>query len=148
MSTTIHLACGFAPPSVKPSDPNRFCCAGDAIYDPTRCTCWEIVLDMGDQAPPRADVEPEQRSKCCADCAYRQGSPERTAGEDLPDDTGQAFWCHDGMPKTIGWRHPDGTFIAYDGDRADYHPLIIDGVPYRLDGRPGARCAGWKAVAR
>lgn len=49
------------------------------------------------------------------------------------------------MRRPTSWRHPSGATIP--GDHADYQPPIIDGVPYRADGRPGDLCAGWTARA-
>jgi hypothetical protein len=87
----------------------------------------------------------------CGDCAYRPGSPERK--HDFEEEAllalpleGQMFWCHDGMRKIIRWEHPDGRTIAPTGD--DYDPPIINGAPFRADGRVGVLCAGWAACSR
>ena len=84
----------------------------------------------------------------CSDCAFLRNSPER-ADEytaewlDRIAATGERFWCHDGLRRPAYWRHPSGVTIP--GDPADYQPPIIDGVPYRANGRPGDLCAGWTA---
>lgn len=55
------------------------------------------------------------------------------------------FFCHDSMRRPVRWRHPDGRTI--DGSTSDWQPPIVNGVPYRLDGRAGSLCAGWSAIA-
>jgi hypothetical protein len=126
------------------------CCAGDAIQGPEYCTCWEPVYEAV-QARPVPDPDGVvARDGLCGDCAFRPGSPERA--EDYTRetlfrlaDTGRPFYCHDGMRRPVLYRHPDGREVA--GDTADWQPPIVDGIPYRLDGRPGMLCAGWAARA-
>lgn len=95
-------------------------------------------------------TEPTTRDRCCHDCAYRNGSPERTTyGEEdelieVAHNPRAAFWCHQGDRKIIAWRHR-GDGRVFPQEREHYAPPIIDGVPYRADGRPGERCAGWAA---
>lgn len=125
------------------------CCFGAAVYGPGYCTCWEPVYDL-DQAEPDTTATPGVMPRRCSDCAYLRKSPER-ADEytaewlDRIAATGERFWCHDGLRRPTSWRHPSGVTIP--GDPADYQPPIIDGVPYRADGRPGDLCAGWMARA-
>jgi hypothetical protein len=122
----------------------RWCCAGAAEWGPGRCTCWDPVYDL-EQAEPRTDEVPETRSQMCGDCAYRPDSPERQADPygmiGLPN-----FWCHRGMRRPKEWRHPDGRVRR--ADPANYQPPIVDGVAYRADGHPAARCGGWAAEQR
>lgn len=132
-------------------DPNPGCCMGSAVYGPDHCTCWEPVFEQV-QAPPRTDEEPTTREKCCDDCAYRNGSPEREDDyeeeflRDLSGDARHVFWCHTGFRRPIEYRHPDGR--TRPGDPADYQPAVVGGVGYQADGSPGERCAGWAAYRR
>lgn len=135
------------------------CCAASAMLGPERCTCWENVHNT-EQAPPRFDVPIETRDRLCRDCAFRPGSPERTSADaadcDADDlavivaDATQSFWCHDGLRSIVALQHPGGMRIAHDpvDGVVGYDPLIVDGVPYRADGRPGLRCAGLAAARR
>lgn len=129
------------------------CCYGDAIYGPERCTCWKPVFDV-DQADPVPPGGPEDiciRSRMCGDCAYRPGSPERSEEFlaerllSMPEE-GKAFYCHDGMRRPVRWEHPDGR--AIDGSPDDWQPAIVNGIPYRANGKPGLLCAGWAARGR
>ena len=123
------------------------CCIGAAVYGPDSCTCWRPVFDMR-QRRPRADVEPVTRSKSCHDCAFRRGSPERERGDEL-ESLPSSFWCHDGIRRPRAWRHPDGRVRMVDlGTSPDYQPPIVGDVPYRANGRPADRCAGWAAFHR
>lgn len=119
-------------------DRYRWCCYAAAEDGPAACTCWEPIYDA-EQAEPRTDVVPETRSQMCGDCAYRPDSPER-AGDPYFGLALTNFWCHRGIRRPR-WRHPDGR--VRPGDPADYQPPVIDGVPYRADGLPAARCGGW-----
>ena len=56
---------------------------------------------------------------------------------------GDVFWCHSGMRRPVAYRHAVLGEVA--ADPADYRPVIVDGVPYQADGRPGLICAGWMA---
>lgn len=127
-------------------------CWGYVLNGPAGCICWEPVFDV-EQAPPRPlggpqDLQP--RDRMCGDCAFRPGSPERAdsfSEEALLElaQTGEPFWCHQGMRRPIYWRHPDGRMV--DGSPADYQPAALNSVPYQADGSPGLLCAGWTAVA-
>ncbi|RYZ28206.1 MAG: hypothetical protein EOP01_06790, partial [Propionibacteriaceae bacterium] len=83
------------------------CCYGTAVYGPERCTCWQEVLDVPEQAPLQRELPTPTRSRLCGDCAFRPDSPERTgvehAGHDVEDlddvVAGGAFFCHDGMAR-------------------------------------------------
>jgi len=122
-----------------------WCCLAAAEDGPAACTCWTPIFDAR-QRKPRTRIEPETRPKACEDCAYRQGSPERGRGEELE---GLAnFWCHQGLRRPAAWRHPDGRVrpVPEYPTSPDYQPPIVDGVPYRTDGRPADRCGGWAAV--
>lgn len=135
------------------------CCMEAAQTGGERCTCWEPVLAYRDldgeltlveeQAPLQAGPACARRL-ACGDCAYRAGSPEREAdGGTLPDYTSrEPFFCHDGMPFVVAWRHPSGQLRTdpIDARKADYHPRISAAAAYRVDGRPGVLCAGWAAV--
>lgn len=142
----IHIDGPTAPVGAPAGD--DLCCMGAAVYGPERCTCWVPVYDR-DQAEPDTSTPPTTRTTCCYDCAYCNGSPERTTydeeGEllDCAGDLRAAFWCHQGDRKVIEWRHPDGR--VFPQEREHYAPPIVDGVPYRADGRAGERCAGWAA---
>lgn len=135
------------------------CCDGAANRGPAGCTCWEPVYDL-DQAEPRPDQPIRTRAKMCEDCAYRPTSPERT-GDDRYDGTEEqlldlaagagVFWCHQGIRSPIAYRHTT-LGITVEADASHYKPLIreVDGepVPFKADGSPGNRCAGWAAMAR
>jgi hypothetical protein len=132
-----HSAVRLAP--VDYQERYRWCCLAAAEDGAAFCTCWRPEYDM-EQQKPQADVEPETRTQMCGDCAYRPDSPERRddpyALLDLPN-----FWCHRGIRRPARWRHPDGR--VRPGDPADYEPPIVNGIPYRADGLPAARCGGW-----
>lgn len=130
------------------------CCAGAAMYGRDRCTCWEPIYDL-EQQPLANSGEPLEliptRAKCCGDCAYRVGSPEREAGDgdwlvELATGDGRVFWCHQGMRRVVSFRHPDGRELpAGDGD---YRPPIGPAerpVAWKANGSVGDRCAGWAA---
>jgi hypothetical protein len=137
-------------------DEFRGCCWAEVISGPAYCNCWTpVYADDVVQADPQP-VGPDSRIEAreggmCGDCAYRPRSPERA--EAYSEETlmalprsGSVFWCHEGMRKPIAWVHPDGRTVP--GDPDDYRPPIVDGVPFRADGRPGLLCAGWTAIAR
>jgi hypothetical protein len=74
----------------------------------------------------RAPRPPSVMRTACADCAFRQGSPElENAGVQLPDD--EPFFCHQGLPIDASGR---------------YQPVaVFRGLPL------GAMvCAGWWAL--
>lgn len=154
------------------------CCYSKIEYGPERCTCWEPVFDMeqaepvtervgmvageipargGQSAHPRlCDLHETPtrsvtvRSKCCHDCAYRAGSPERDGGftEEallaLPAQAHRVFACHQGMVRVIRWTHPCGVEVP--AGEGDYRPPVIDGVAFKADGTPAELCAGWAAL--
>lgn len=120
------------------------CCMAGAMHGPRGCTCWEAVFDI-EQADP-AGGEMGIRAKCCHDCAYLNGSPEREDGytDELVDLAGtlrDQFACHQGMRRVTVWRHPDGREIP--AGNGDYRPPFVDGVAYKADGTPADLCAGW-----
>jgi hypothetical protein len=101
------------------------------------------VFDTEQQ--PAKTGEAHQRTKCCADCAFRAGSPERA--DEMVDDIvfgGRVFACHKGMRRVVAWVHPSGARV--DAEPGDYQPLIVDGVVYRANGAPAAKCAGVRAL--
>lgn len=130
------------------------CCVGAVERGPSECTCWEIDYDL-EQQPPQPGA-PGTRSTMCADCAYRPDSPERSGDEDYVHDfdtfDAGTFFCHQGMRKPVRFRHPLGITIDATGDFYK-PPLRLDrdrdeAVPYKADGSPGDRCAGWAAHRR
>lgn len=126
----------------------RHCCMGSAEHGPADCTCWEPVYDL-EQAEPDRSAEPATRAAMCADCAYRPDSPERQGDDRYRPNEATAdapFWCHQGLRKPIAWRHRLGITVECDTDA--YAPPVIAGVPYKADGSPGERCAGWAAHHR
>lgn len=135
------------------------CCIGYAEDGPEGCVCWRPRYST-DQADLQRGVPIEIRPEMCADCAYRPGSPERTNSDHAVADAYMLnacaevsiFWCHDGLRSIVGFDHPDGRFFPWESDDKDgvvgYKPPIEAGVPYRADGRPALRCAGWAARAR
>lgn len=157
----FDAGCGMS--LVLAGDPWR-CCPGAKDKGPTACTCWQPVYDLPQTDPPPetiaalalGETEPDVRPRMCGDCAYRPDSPEKTGtGEaqcdaatlELLADTGERFWCHDGMRKPKAWRHPAGIRIPAP-DTFDYQPPIVLGVPYRADGQPALLCSGWAARRR
>jgi hypothetical protein len=150
---SVSLNVGIVPPSEQrrgwDEDAYDMCCVGAALRGVHHCTCWEPVFDF--EQEPLHEGPSEIRSKCCHDCAYRNGSPERSGDDD--DDTDQlmmvahdsqrTFWCHQGVRRIIAFRHPDGRELpAGDGNYAP--PTAPDRI-FRADGRPGELCAGWAA---
>ncbi len=116
---------------------------------------WD-VYDLEQQPLADGGKVPDEiptRSKCCGDCAYRNGSPERTEdGEQEVDVLALAlrppaeFWCHQGVRRAIAYRHPDGRETP--AGVGDYQPP--QGPPdrpvvWKADGTIGERCAGWAA---
>lgn len=152
---TIHVDKAYVPPGL--SDELGMCCMGAAVYGMPRCTCWEPVYDLEQQPLENDGIPPSNiptRSKCCGDCAYRQGSPEREDGQgDFLDDLAVGgrgeFWCHQGVRRVIAWRHPDGREVpAAEGD---YRPPETPGprpAIWKADGTIGERCAGWAATRK
>lgn len=150
---SVHNTGAFLWSQAHPDDDEfRSCCIGNDVKGPEHCTCWLPewnAVQAEPVLPPKAeDLAPQ--SRMCGDCAFRPGSPERE-DEWLADSLyslpaqNQPFYCHDGMRRPVRWRHPDGRTI--DGSTADWQPPIVNGIPYRLDGRAGSLCAGWAAIA-
>jgi hypothetical protein len=90
------------------------------------------------------------RAELCQDCAFKPGSPERQGDPRYRGDTeflnrivetGESFFCHQGIRRVVAWEHPSGARV--EPAPGDYQPPVIDGVPYRADGSPGELCAGW-----
>jgi hypothetical protein len=123
----------------------RWCCYPAAMDGARFCTCWVPIFDEP-QRSPRTQVEAKTRAKSCHDCAYRRGSPERESGKDLEDLDN--FWCHQGIRRPVAYRHTDGRVrpVTDYATSPDYQPPMVDGVPYRANGRPADRCAGWAAI--
>lgn len=152
----IHLS----GPHVPVSDETRekalavmgLCCMGVAVYgEPEKCTCWTPIFDLEQMSISTAGIAISRtRSKCCGDCAYRHGSPERSdeyvaeALLDLPAQPGRVFACHQGMRRVVSWEHPSGLVIP--AGEGDYRPPVEAGVAYRADGTPADLCAGWAAL--
>lgn len=138
--------------SLPPPDADVPCCMASAHG--RACSCWTAVLR------PEPHDEPQEgpsavRSGMCGDCAYRPGSPERPTREDDPPSTlrERPFYCHDGMPRAVGYEHPDlpGVTLradAFDSLSGDYQPLMKPGRAFQADGSPALLCAGWAAFTR
>jgi len=133
------------PANMPSADPDGACCWGAVAGD--GCTCWTAVLDV--HPTPVVQEGPHLiRRRMCADCAYRPGSPER---EELDGDTpgftrSDRFYCHAGMPRAVGYRHPTlGDVVVPAPTTDDYRPFIRDGRPWKADGSPAELCSGWAA---
>jgi hypothetical protein len=131
-----------------PDPVNGTCCIGSAVKGPQYCTCWVPVFDL--EQRPTVPGEPGARAAMCADCAYRPRSPERQGDERYSGDaeflsriteTGERFFCHQGVRRTVRLRHPSGAGVEVGP--GDYRPPIVDAIPYKADGSPGELCAGW-----
>jgi hypothetical protein len=147
-----HLPKGGVYGAIEMPDPvNGACCIGSAAMGPQYCTCWEPVYDL-----EQHDITPGKpasaRSTLCGDCAYRPGSPERSGDERYIGDpeflaqiaqTGDIFWCHQGLRRVVKLRHPSGAEVVIETDH--YDPPKDGGVPFKADGTPGDICAGWSA---
>lgn len=152
----VHIDRAWAPPGITDDSPSLGCCWGDVLDGPTRCTCWEPVFDLeqkvldnGGRVPPKDEIP--TRSKCCHDCAYRNGSPERERGEgeellDHARATYREFWCHQGVRRIVAWEHPDGRRVEEPpGCYAPPQGPPERPVVWKADGSVGERCAGWAA---
>jgi len=146
-----HLPAGGVYGATEMPDPvNGTCCIGSAAMGAQYCTCWEPVYDLEQQ-----EIQPgaaAARKSMCGDCAYRPGSPERSGDERYNGDgeflaaiaqTGDIFWCHQGMRRTVKLRHPSGAEVVISTDH--YDPPKDAGVPFKADGTPSDICAGWSA---
>lgn len=148
--TWLHVSAACAPPSIAEDADMRFCCDAEAYRGPQYCTCWTLRIEVYEQGLPwSVDLPGKRALRCCGDCAYKPGSPEREEDVRLPTTEDHPFYCHVGMPKAIGWEHPDGTFIPLEPEEGDaYMPVYVWGIPYTKNGMPAELCAGWAAVAR
>lgn len=147
----IHVDKANCPPGITDDSPLRLCCWGEVMDGPTRCTCWEPIYDLKQAEPADIDAEPKQNIKCCHDCAYRVGSPEKTRGqqewlEEIAADGASRFFCHQGMRRVVAWEHPDGTRI--EEKPGAYDPIQHGAVAFKADGSPADLCAGWGALYR
>jgi hypothetical protein len=145
---------------LPPAPGDLLCCMAAATTGGEHCTCWEPILGVVDPVlVVPVSQEPLQegptcaRRSACGDCAYRVGSPERSALEgELPGyGTREQFYCHDGMALVVAWQHPSGAVRpAFDPEApqasADYYPATRPPRAWRLDGSPAVLCAGWAAV--
>ena len=88
----------------------------------------------------------------CGDCAFRDGSPERSNekgydhnSNDLIDEMvaqpGVTFFCHQGMRRVVLLRHPSGVEIP--AHPASYRPAIEGRLSFKADGAPADICAGF-----
>lgn len=128
------------------------CCIGSAIDGPAGCTCWEKVHDVEQARPvPGASIT---RVSMCADCAFRQDSPERV-GEPTHENSHAGaleelacnptpFYCHQGMRRVVALVHPSGMRAARPTH--EYDPPIVGGVPFKAAGFPADVCAGYLAA--
>ncbi len=135
------------------------CCYGAAEGGPLDCTCWEPEYDLDQQPPAIPAPAVVTRAKMCDSCAYRPDSPERS-GDDryLGAEDGEleriartdVFWCHEGMRKPVRWRHRLGITVEASTDAYEPPMRVVDDgtVPFKADGSPGDRCAGWAAHRR
>jgi hypothetical protein len=146
VSEILHVSGPCSPAAAADTNDERFCCDGAALFGPNRCTCWVPVYDV-EQAEPQPGAM-RQRRKCCHDCAFRNGSPERAEDPDHLDDVVARgrFDCHVGMRRIVGWRHPDGTYWASTSD--DYDPPRRGDMTFKADGTAAEICAGWAAHRR
>lgn len=125
-----------------------FCCMGMAHGGAELCTCWDPVYDVEQALVLDAIAPLETRTTCCDDCAYRNGSPERSGDEeewllDLPARASTRFYCHEGMRRVMSYRHPSGLILP--AGRGDYAPPREGDRAYRADGTPALVCAGFAA---
>lgn len=119
------------------------CCYG-SIDHPDGCTCWEPIFDL-EQQEPRVTLVPGTRARRCHDCAYRPDSPERERGDDM--EALDNFWCHQGIRRAVAYRHPDGR-VRQVPEANDYQPPMGERWPFKADGTPADRCAGWAQTQR
>lgn len=143
----VHFSVGCAPEGVTEDDDSS-CCMGAATRGPHHCTCWVPVYDLEQAEELDVAAPTPTAAKCCVDCAYRPGSPERSDEFeeemllDLPSGP-SVFACHQGMRRAVTYRHPDGRELP--AGEGDYMPPIVAGRAYRADGSPADLCAGWAA---
>jgi hypothetical protein len=123
------------------------CCMGVANGGPDYCTCWEPEHDLVQSLQLDADSPLVVAPKCCHDCAYRNGSPERSGDEadwllELPSEQA-IFFCHQGIRRVLRYRHPAGIILPTGP--GDYDPPRGEGRVFRADGSPAEICAGFAA---
>lgn len=152
--------CGKAEAPVAPLaailEAMQTCCIGVVELGPGDCTCWEPIYDKTQQEPNTSAPFIVERIAMCDDCAFRPDSPERQGDERYSHSDADElrrlphFWCHQGMRKVVGWKHPAGMTI--DNDTDAYAPplrsLNGESVPFRADGSPADRCGGFAAWKR
>lgn len=135
------------------------CCLGAAEGGPLDCTCWEPEYDLEQSGRLLSERPIVTRAVMCADCAYRPDSPERSGDERFKgSEEGEleriaaleVFWCHQGMRKPVRWRHRLGIVVEAATDAYEPPMRLVDDepVPFKADGSPGDRCAGWAAHRR
>lgn len=123
------------------------CCMGVANGGLDYCTCWEPIHDLEQAADLDAMTPLQARAKCCDDCAYRNGSPERSGDDEdwllgLPGERA-TFFCHEGIRRVLSYWHPSGLVLP--AGAGDYDPPRGDGRVFRADGSPAHICAGFAA---
>lgn len=140
------------------------CCDGVAWHGSLNggdgCTCWEPIYDR-EQAELISGLEAQARATPCDTCACRSLAETLPDGSPVPWDLenaygdmlnnarrGRPFYCHKGMRKLIGYRHPQLGQTHVDDPDACAEPPFVDGVPYDADGRPSPLCAAWVGEAR
>lgn len=138
--------CGFGTNTPPPAELEEPCCMTAAATDMEDCLCWKPVRDKRRQQPKEGPNE--VRARMCEDCAYRPDSPERAAiGGDVPYfDSRAPFFCHQGVPLVLSYRHPSGA--VRDAEPGDYDPFRAKDRIFRANGQPGQLCAGWAAANR
>lgn len=154
---------------LPPLTPELGCCNGSAYSGPENCTCWTPIYDV-EQRPQNLEARRQERAEMCPDCACRPDSVERVAhnaGEYPPTliewsevksrvHSGTIFYCHQGMRREIGERHPCGRVRMYEHGDHNYQPPMAtnrklgmrESYPLKADGTPADICAGWAALRR
>lgn len=150
--SVLHVTGSIVPVAAlemdDPPEVETYCCAGAACMGRDRCTCWAPTYDVEQEPLGQAPAEVPTRAKCCHDCAYRAGSPERKAQDGHPFVSLGEFWCHHGMRRAVSYRHAESGRVVPAGP-GDYHPPIGPNgqgerpLAWRADGTVGERCAGW-----
>ena len=99
----LPFKCPFCVGGIEPSE------GGESRARCIHCSGVGLTDDPCGDAE-RAPRPPGVMRAPCADCAFRQGSPElENAGAQLPDD--EPFYCHQGMPiSAYGTYTPVATF--------------------------------------
>lgn len=139
--------CGAASgPTVYPPPADDIPCCYGSIDGPDQCACWQPVYDT-DQQETRGGSMVQARTVPCHDCAYRPDSPEQRDCVPLPGRSRGVFWCHQGMRRIVGWRHPDGRYAPAGAGAYDPPSLAGGAVPLKADGETADLCAGWLSQA-